>query len=461
MTVSIFTEANQFLRTGQLDKAVIAYHQVIDQNPLFYWYHENLGEALAKVGRVEDAIAAFRQAVALNSKSPWSLYQLGELLRRQEQFEEAVFFLRQAVETKSDVPEFYLSLREALVKLGQSSEAAEVYQRAKKLNPRLLDLHGDWQKLQGDNIEVSNRPGVEQNLTVTAIQDCILQYASLQKKLKLDQPKKKSTVFRSVFDSQKNKNDTSPQIHDYHQTIVSEQSGLKADLIQEDEKYILALRLSGIIEDIQKDPKPAEIIDKSQVVRGTISKVESNRNNQPCEQDFMPQKNDQPNQPFDYHKYPRYLNLGCGYDIRPGYLNVDFQERHNPDLMADIRLLDMLPSGYYEEIVAQDCLEHFPRTDTELALKEWHRLLKMGGILKLRVPDIASAFAILNSSTDINHQKGWIQMIFGTQAYTGDFHFTSFTEVLVRHYLEDAGFKINELQLHDRWLFDIVAEKIN
>jgi len=193
------------------------------------------------------------------------------------------------------------------------------------------------------------------------------------------------------------------------------------------------------------------------------TKIELNGKDKPCNPEPRPgeKDNDPPNSPFDYQKYPLCLNLGCGYDIRPGYLNVDFQEQHNPDLLADIRLLDMLPSGYYEEIVAQDCLEHFPRTDTELALKEWHRLLKMGGILKLRVPDIASAFAILNSSTDINHQKGWIQMIFGTQSYTGDFHFTSFTEVLVRHYLEEAGFKINELQLHDRWLFDIVAEKIN
>jgi hypothetical protein len=40
MTVSIFTEANQFLRTGQLDKAVIAYHQAIDQNPNFYAYRK-------------------------------------------------------------------------------------------------------------------------------------------------------------------------------------------------------------------------------------------------------------------------------------------------------------------------------------------------------------------------------------------------------------------------------------
>jgi FkbM family methyltransferase len=199
-----------------------------------------------------------------------------------------------------------------------------------------------------------------------------------------------------------------------------------------------------------------------QVTKET-TKIELNEKYQPYNPDQMLQKKDDdlPKTPFDYHRYPRRLNLGCGYDIRSGYLNVDFQEKHNPDLFADIRLLDMLPSGYYEEIVAQDCLEHFPRTETELALKEWHRLLQMGGILKLRVPDIASAVAILTSDTDINHQKGWNQMIFGTQAYTGDYHFTSFTDVLVRHYLEEAGFKINELKLFDRWLLDIIAEKIN
>lgn len=200
----------------------------------------------------------------------------------------------------------------------------------------------------------------------------------------------------------------------------------------------------------------------SQVARET-TKVELNDKYQLCNPDQMLQKKDDnlPKTPFDYHKYPQRLNLGCGYDIRSGYLNVDFQEKHNPDLLADIRILDMLPSGYYEEIVAQDCLEHFPRTDTELALKEWHRLLKIGGILKLRVPDIASAVAILTSSTDINHQKGWNQMIFGTQAYTGDYHFTSFTEDLVRHYLKETGFNITELKLFDRWLLDIIAEKIN
>ena len=35
---------------------------------------------------------------------------------------------------------------------------------------------------------------------------------------------------------------------------------------------------------------------------------------------------------------PRRLNFGCGY-IRPGYLNVDFIERHGSDLLADVTSL--------------------------------------------------------------------------------------------------------------------------
>jgi hypothetical protein len=34
---------------------------------------------------------------------------------------------------------------------------------------------------------------------------------------------------------------------------------------------------------------------------------------------------------------PRKLNLGCGWDKRDGYLNVDLHGSHDPDLVADVR----------------------------------------------------------------------------------------------------------------------------
>lgn len=164
---------------------------------------------------------------------------------------------------------------------------------------------------------------------------------------------------------------------------------------------------------------------------------------------------------IDYSKYPRKLNLGCGFDIRPGYLNVDFQDFHNPDLVADIRKLDMLPSGFYDEIVAQDCLEHFPRCDTEPALFEWSRLLKSGGTLKLRVPNLIGLLELFlwEDKQSIEDQKALVQCLFGTQAYEGDWHLTGFTQTLLDYYLSNAGFFNTMFSSKDHWLFEVTAKK--
>jgi predicted SAM-dependent methyltransferase len=58
------------------------------------------------------------------------------------------------------------------------------------------------------------------------------------------------------------------------------------------------------------------------------------------------------------------LNLGCGFDHRAGYLNVDMHPFTNPDLVADVLDLSMLPAATYDEIIAQDVLEHFRWCDT-------------------------------------------------------------------------------------------------
>lgn len=169
----------------------------------------------------------------------------------------------------------------------------------------------------------------------------------------------------------------------------------------------------------------------------------------------------QPVTEFDPSTYPNKLNLGCGFDIRPGYLNVDFQSFHHPDLVADIRKLEMLPSEYYEEIVAQDCLEHFPRCDTQPALAEWSRLLKPGGVLKLRVPNLLGLLELFTweSQRSIASQENLVQCLFGTQAYNGDWHLTGFTQVLLEHYLQEAGFDDFKFETKDHWLFEITCCK--
>ena len=164
---------------------------------------------------------------------------------------------------------------------------------------------------------------------------------------------------------------------------------------------------------------------------------------------------------FDPAQFPRRLNLGCGNDRRPGYLNVDIHEWQNPDLVADICHLDMLPAGYYEEIVAQDVLEHLPRLDTKRVLAHWNGLLAMGGKLFLRVPDPIGLANLLKrpDSQSVAKQEELIQCLFGTQSYSGDFHLTAFTRPILEHYLAVTGFAVVEIKAHDGWLYDVVARK--
>ncbi len=167
-------------------------------------------------------------------------------------------------------------------------------------------------------------------------------------------------------------------------------------------------------------------------------------------------------EPFDPSRYPDKLNLGCGWDIREGYLNVDLHDFHEPDLVADVTKLDPLPSGAYGEILAQDVLEHLPRKSSVEVLREWSRLLRAGGTLHLRVPsviDLAELMKLPENQT-IARQELLVQSLFGTQAYTEDCHYTTFTERLLRHYLGEAKMEAEVWGIRDGWLFEVDARKL-
>ena len=143
------------------------------------------------------------------------------------------------------------------------------------------------------------------------------------------------------------------------------------------------------------------------------------------------------------------LNLGCGYDKREGYLNVDLNDFHSPDLVANIIEMNEFPSNAYEEIIAQDILEHVLRANVRRALLEWNRLLEFGGRIFIRTTWIHGLAALLDlpENDEISAQEGLIQSLFGTQAYTGDYHLTGFTEKTFRFYMWEAGFEIDEMGL--------------
>lgn len=164
---------------------------------------------------------------------------------------------------------------------------------------------------------------------------------------------------------------------------------------------------------------------------------------------------------ISFKSYPKKINLGCGYDKRKGYFNVDMNAFHKPDLVADVMNLSMLPDGYYQEAVAQDVLEHLGRTKTMVALKEWARILKMGGLLTIRVPNLLGLMdkLSLQNGANVGMQKDLVQCLYGTQAYDGDFHQTGFTKLLLAGYLEECGFGVVSMRSVDGWMMEVLAKK--
>lgn len=84
---------------------------------------------------------------------------------------------------------------------------------------------------------------------------------------------------------------------------------------------------------------------------------------------------------------PTKLNIGCGSDLRPDYINIDCieQETSTPYLQLDLEVA-RLPflANSIDEIFAAHILEHlhnFPKL-----MNEFHRVLKPSGSLRVHVP---------------------------------------------------------------------------
>lgn len=160
--------------------------------------------------------------------------------------------------------------------------------------------------------------------------------------------------------------------------------------------------------------------------------------------------------------WPHKINIGCGFDIRPGFLNVDSGDWHSPDLVADVTRLEELPGSYFVEAVAQDVLEHIGRTQQVSTLLGWARLLVDNGILRVRVPSVVDMVDLLRSAPfkhDLERQHYWIQMLYGTQAYSGDFHLCGYTCLTLADLGAQAGLYLSEIELKDGWLFDATFTK--
>lgn len=144
------------------------------------------------------------------------------------------------------------------------------------------------------------------------------------------------------------------------------------------------------------------------------------------------------------------LNLGCGKDIRPGWVNLDLARLPGVDVVHD---LSALPLPFHDEefdyILAKDVLEH---VDYIPLLREIHRILRRGGQLSIQVPHFTS---VDNYVDPTHHKRFSIRTLDFFVANSGsgrDYYFDfSFAKTMRKH----IGFSRGPL-FYNRWVESFV-----
>jgi predicted SAM-dependent methyltransferase len=150
---------------------------------------------------------------------------------------------------------------------------------------------------------------------------------------------------------------------------------------------------------------------------------------------------------------PLRLNIGCGTNTLPGWINIDHYARQ-PGVVEDIDATDMpYADGSVDAVLAEHVLEHFSFAEERLVWREVARVLRPGGTFTLEVPDfewVCTTFLAANDdwrefyvvgATDhyagcgrvLDQRWGILQtMFFGNQNGSGQYHRTAYTEGKLR-----------------------------
>lgn len=133
------------------------------------------------------------------------------------------------------------------------------------------------------------------------------------------------------------------------------------------------------------------------------------------------------------------LNLGCGFDTKEGYINVD---KYNPkaEVQADLLALPFEDDSA-DEVAAFHVIEHISWRRQMDLYEEFHRVLKPGGLLCLAYPEFEECLRAFLENRNGQRWKWWMQVIYGHQQTEGQAHLAPIVTSHLVEQLAQVGFK--------------------
>jgi tetratricopeptide (TPR) repeat protein len=138
-----FTKAGDYLELKNKDNplGIDRKFQILGENELIAYIHNNRAGVYSKLGRYTEALAELNTAIELHSKYAEAYFNRGVVYRCLEQASQAVGDYDRAIELNPDFAEAYYGRANTYVKLGQFSEAVSDYDRAIGLKPDFAEAY--------------------------------------------------------------------------------------------------------------------------------------------------------------------------------------------------------------------------------------------------------------------------------------------------------------------------------
>ncbi len=134
------------------------------------------------------------------------------------------------------------------------------------------------------------------------------------------------------------------------------------------------------------------------------------------------------------------LHLGCGPKKLDGYYHIDALAYPHVDHVGPVDDLSFIADGQVGHIYACHLLEHFGRAEHIEVLKEWRRVLRPGGTLRLAVPDFRACAELYLAGKLENGLETIRGLLMGGQKDEYDYHKVVFDRETLTQTLLDVGF---------------------